>query len=209
MDSINEHNSALQKNGKFTITDLEANRKGEFSPAQIKRFEDERNFIKENSQKYNNKGWLISLIFGIGALFFAVVLYLVGVFDILQESLGALFFPALCVIGIIIAVLVIFVIPRQYQASVEMYQAMGNSLKEEPIGNIQTIEARAEAYESQGGINRRGHQSAKISYILQMDSIKFIISESLMNTIQNKRLYRVYAVQEGGAWILLSIETLE
>lgn len=209
MDSINEHNSALQKNGNFTIADLEANQQGKFSPIQIKRFEDERNFIKETSGKYNNKGWLISLIFGVGALFFGVVLYFVGVFDILQESLGALFFPALCVIGIIVAVLVIFVIPRQYQASVEMYQTMGNSLKEEPIGNIQTIEARAEAYQSQGGINRRGHQSAKISYILQMDSIKFIISESLMNTIQNKRLYRVYAVQEGGAWMLLSMETLE
>lgn len=209
MDSINEHNSALQQNGNFSAVDLETNRKGEFSPAQIKRFEDERNFIKSNSQKYNNKGWLISLIFGGFALFFAFVLYLVGVFDILQESLGGLFFPVLCVVGIIVAVLVIFVIPRQYQSTVDMYNAMGNSLKEEPLGNIQVIEARAEVYESQGGINRRGHQSAKISYILQMDSIKFIISESLMETIQNKRLYRVYAVQEGGVWMLLSMETLE
>ncbi|MBL8090965.1 MAG: hypothetical protein JNJ43_11585 [Anaerolineales bacterium] len=209
MDSTYEHNYALQQNGKFSTADLEANRKGEFSPAQLKRFEDERNYIKESSQKYNNKGWLISLIFGGFALFFAFVLYLVGVFDILQDTLGALFFPALCVIGIIVAVLVIFVIPRQYQSTVDMYQAMGNSLKEQPIGNIQTIEARAEAYSSQGGINRRGHQSAKITYVLQMDSIKFLISESLMNTIQNKRLYRVYAVQEGGAWVLLSMETTE
>ena len=209
MESTYEHNYALQQNGKFSTTDLEANRKGEFSPAQIKRFEDERNFIKSNSQKYKNKGWLISLIFGIGALFFAVVLYFVGVFDILQESLGGLFFPVLCVVGIIVAVLVIFVIPRQYQSTVDMYNAMGNSLKEEPLENIQTIEARAEVYQSQGGINRRGHQSVKISYILQMDSIEFLISESLMNTIQNKRLYRVYAIQEGGAWMLLSMETLE
>jgi hypothetical protein len=209
MDSINEHNSALQKNGNFTITDLEANKQGKFSPTQIKRFEDERDFIKQSSKKYDNKGWLISVIFGIGALFFAVILYFVGIFDILQESLGALFFPVLCVIGIIVAVLVIFVIPRQYQSTVEMYNAMGTGLAENPLGEIQTIEARAEAYESQGGINRRGHQSAKISYILQMDSIKFIISESLMNTIQNKRLYRVYAVQEGGAWMLLSMEAIE
>lgn len=209
MDSTYEHNYALQQKGNFSAVDLETNRKGEFSPAQIKRFEDERNFIKSNSQKYNNKGWLISLIFGGFALFFAFVLYLVGAFDILQESLGGLFFPVLCVVGIIVAVLVIFVIPRQYQSTVDMYNAMGNSLKEEPLGNIQVIEARAEVYESQGGINRRGHQSAKISYILQMDSIKFIISESLMETIQNKRLYRVYAVQEGGVWMLLSMETLE
>jgi hypothetical protein len=209
MESTHEHNYVLLQNGKFSAADLEANRKGEFSPAQLKRFEEERNFIKSNSQKYNNKGWLISLIFGIGVLFFVVVLYFVGVFDILQESLGGLFFPALCVAGIIVAILVIFVIPRQYQSSVDMYQSMGASLKEEPLGNIQTIEARAEAYESQGGINRRGHQSAKISYILQMDSIKFLISESLMTTIQNKRLYRAYAVQEGGTWMLLSMETLE
>lgn len=203
------HNADLQKNGNFSATDLSANQAGKFSPAQLKRFEEERNFIKESSQKYNNKGWLISLIFGIGALFFAVVLYFVGVFDILQDSLGTLYFPVLCVIAIFVAVLVLFVIPRQYQSSVEMYQAMGNSLEAEPVGNIQTIEAHAEAYKSQGGINRRGHQSAKISYVLQMDSIKFLISESLMNTIQNKRLYRVYAVKDGGMWVLLSMETLE
>jgi hypothetical protein len=209
MDSKFDHNSALQQNDYFTTADLEANKQGKFSPAQTKRFEDERNYIKSTATKYNNKGWLISLIFGIGALFFAVVLYFVGVFDILQETLGGLFFPVMCVAGIIVAIVVIFVIPRQYQSSVDMYNAMGNSLKEEPLGNIQSIEARAEVYQSQGGINRRGHQSAKVSYVLQMDSIKFIITESLMNTIQNKRLYRVYAVQEGGVWTLLSLETLE
>jgi hypothetical protein len=75
------------------------------------------------------------LIFGIGALFFAFILYLVGVFDILQDSLGTLFFPVLCVIAIFVAVLVLFVIPRQYQSSVEMYQAMGNSQEAEPVGN--------------------------------------------------------------------------
>lgn len=203
------HNADLQKNGNFSATDLEANRKGQLSPAQLKRFEEERNFIKESSQKYNNKGWLISLIFGIGALFFAVVLYFVGVFDILQDSLGTLFFPVLCVVAIFVAVLVLFVIPRQYQSSVEMYQAMGNSLEAEPVGNIQTIEARAQTHKSQSGINRRGHQSSKIYYVLQMDSIEFLISESLFEVIQPKRLYSVYAVQEGGVWVLLSMETLE
>jgi hypothetical protein len=79
---------------------------------------------------------------------------------------------------------------------------MGTPLAESPLGAIQVIEARAEAYESQGGINRRGHQSAKVSYILQMDSIKFIITESLMSVIQNKRLYRVYAVNDQGVWIV-------
>jgi hypothetical protein len=203
------HNADLQKKGNFSVTDLSANRKGEFSPAQLKRFEEERDFIKQSSKKYDNKGWLISLIFGGFALFFAFVLYLVGIFDILQDSLGTLFFPVLCVIVIFVAVLVLFVIPRQYQSSVEMYQAMGNSLEAEPVGNIQTIEARAETRKSQGGINRRGHQSSKIYYVLQMDSIEFLISESLFEVIQPKRLYRVYSVQEGGVWILLSMETLE
>ncbi|HCB02414.1 MAG TPA: hypothetical protein DIW23_09470 [Anaerolineae bacterium] len=209
MDSTYEHNYALQQKGNFSATDLEANKAGKFSPAQLKRFEEERDFIKQTSKKYDNKGWLISLIFGIGALFFGVVLYFVGVFDILQESLGALFFPVLCVIGIIVAVLVIFVIPRQYQSTVEMYNAMGTSIAENPLGEIQTIEARAETRKSQGGINRRGHQSSKISYVLTMDSIEFLISESLFEIIQPKRLYRVFAVKDGGVWVLLSMETLE
>lgn len=207
MDSA--HNSALQKNGNFSTTDLEANKVGKFSPAQLKRFEEERDFIKQSSKKYDNKGWLISLIFGIGALFFAAVLYFVGVFDIMQESLGGLFFPVLCVIGIILAVLVIFVIPRQYQSTVEMYNAMGTSIAENPLGEIQTIEAWAETRKSQSGINRRGHQSSKISYVLTMDSIEFLISESLFEVIQPKRLYRVYAVKDGGVWVLLSMETIE
>lgn len=209
MDSTYEHNYALQQNGHFTPADLEANHQGKLSSAQIKRFEDQRNYIKSTAPKYDNKGWLISLLFGIGALFFAVVLYFVGVFDILQEALGTLFLPVMCIAGIFVVVFVLVIAPRQYQSSVNMYQSMGTSLKEEPLGNIQTIEARAEVYESQGGINRRGHQSAKVSYILQMDSIKFRITESLMNLIQNQRLYRVYAVQDQGAWILLSMETLE
>ena len=209
MDSTNEHNSALQQHGNFTTTDLEANKQGKFSPAQIKRFEEQRNYIKSTAPKYDNKGWLISLIFGVGALFFAVVLYFVGVFDILQESLGALFLPAMCVVAIFVALLIFVIIPRQYQSSVDMYKNMGTSLKEEPLGNIQTIETRAEVYSSQAGINRRGHQSSKIYYVLQMDSIKFYITESLMNLIQNKRLYRAYAFQEHGAWMLLSIEVIE
>ncbi|HCK66981.1 MAG TPA: hypothetical protein DHW49_12015 [Anaerolineae bacterium] len=209
MDSTYEHNYALQQKGNFSATDLEANKAGKFSPAQLKRFEEERDFIKQSSKKYDNKGWLISLIFGIGALFFGVVLYFVGVFDILQESLGALVFPVLCVIGIIVAVLVVFVIPRQYQSTVEMYNAMGTGLTENPLGEIQTIEARVETRKSQGGINRRGHQSSKISYVLTMDSIEFLISESLFEIIEPKRLYRVFAVKDGGVWVLLSMETLE
>src|SRR5690349_17183996 len=125
MDSNHEHNSALIQNGYFTSADLEANRKGDFSAAQLQRFENERNYIKSNAKKYDNKGWLISLIFGLGALFFAVVLYFVGVFDMLQESLGSLFLPLMCVAAIFVPLLVFVIIPRQYQASVEMYQSMG------------------------------------------------------------------------------------
>jgi hypothetical protein len=206
MDSA--HNIELQRKGNFSAVDLEANKQGKYSESQLKRFEDERNYIKETSKKYDNKGWLISLIFGVGALFFAVILYFVGVFDILQESLGGLSFPVLCVIAIFVAIVVLFVIPRQYQSSVEMYQAMGNSLEAEPVGNIQTIEARAETRKSQGGINRRGHQSSKIYYVLQMDSIEFLISESLFEIIEPKRLYRVFAVKDSGVWVLLSMEAI-
>ncbi|MBL8102808.1 MAG: hypothetical protein JNM02_09780 [Anaerolineales bacterium] len=209
MDSALEHNQVLQQNGLFTAADLEANKQGRYSPAQLKRFEEARNFMQYSANKYDNKGPVISLIFGFGFLVFAVVLYFVGVFDILRNTLGGLFFPVM-IGALILAVLFIFVIvPRQYQASVEMARSMGTPLAASPLGEIQVIEARAEAYTSQGGINRRGHQSARVSHILQMDSIKFNITDSLQEAIQSKRLYRVYCVKDQGVWTLLSMETLE
>jgi hypothetical protein len=209
MTSTQEHNHQLQQSGNFTAADLEDNKQGQYSETQIKRFKDSRDFIQQTSGKYENKGPLISLIFGVGLLFFCVVLYFVGVFDMLRSSLGGLFLPVLAGATILAALFVFVIAPRQYQSSVDMYKSMGTPLAESPLGTIQVIEARAEAYASQGGINRRGHQSSRISYILQMDSIKFIISESLMNAIENKRLYRVYCANNGGLWTLLSMETLE
>ena len=209
MDSALEHNQALQQNGLFTAADLEANKQGLYSPAQLKRFEETRNFMQYSANKYDNKGPIISLIFGFGFLAFAVVLYFVGVFDILQNMLGSLFFPVMVGALLLAALFIFVVIPRQYQASVEMAKSMGAPLTASPLGEIQTIEARAEAYTSQGGINRRGHQSAQISHILQMDSIEFNITDSLRETIQPKRLYRVHAVKGQGVWVLLSMETLE
>jgi len=209
MDSTYDHNYALQQNGYFDAADLEANKQGQYSEAQMKRFKASRDFIQQTSSKYDNKGPVISLIFGVGLLFFVVVLYFVGIFDTLQSALGNLFLPAMAGAALLAALFVFVIAPRQYQSSVDMYKSMGTPLAESPLGAIQVIEARAEAYESQGGINRRGHQSAKVSYILQMDSIKFIITESLMSVIQNKRLYRVYAVNDQGVWILLSMEALE
>lgn len=209
MDSTYDHNYALQQNGNFTAIDLEANKQGRYSEAQMNKFRSERNFIQNSAGRYVNKGPVISLIFGVGLLVFVVVLYFVGVFDMLKTILGGLFLPVMAGAAVLAALFIFVIAPRQYQSSVDMYKSMGTPLAQSPLGAIQVIEARAEAYTSQGGINRRGHQSSHVSYVLQMDSIKFIIAESLMNTIQDKRLYRVYCVNDGGVWTLLSIETLE
>jgi len=209
MDSVFEHNQKLQQAGSFTAADLEENKLGRYSPAQLKRFEETRNFMRYSANKYDNKGPIVSLIFGSGLLVFAVVLYFVGVFDLLRNALGSLFFPVLAGALLFAALFVFVIVPRQYQASVEMARSMGTPLAASPLGEIQTIEARAEVYTSQGGVNRRGHQSARVSHILQMDSIKFIITDSLRETIQSKRLYRVWVVKDQGVWVLLGMEALE
>ncbi len=209
MDSVKDHNDVLQQEGMFSAADLEENRQGRYSPAQLKHFEDARNFMTYSANKYDNKSPIVSLIFGFGLLAFVVVLYFVGVFDMLQSSLGGLFLPVMAGAAIFAALFVFVIVPRQYQASVEMARGMGTPLAESPLGAIQVIEARADAYTSQGGINRRGHQSPQISHILQMDSIKFNITSSFREVIQPKRLYRVYAVKDQGAWTLLSMEALE
>lgn len=210
MNSLIEHNQALQQIGNFTAADLEANKQGKYSPAQIKQFEDQRARIRDSAPKYENRGWLISLVFGIGACFFAVVLYFVGVFDTLQQALGSLFLPVMVGVAFFAALFIFVIAPRSYQSSVDMYKGMGASLEESPLGQIQAIEARADTYESRMGVNQRGNRSShRVSYVLQMDSITFNITDTLMNAIEKKRLYRVYGVNNGGYWQLLSIEALE
>lgn len=209
MSSTYEHNYELQQKGMFSAADLEENKQGRFSSAQLQRFQDERDFMKYNAAKYDNKSPMISLIFGIGLVGFVIVLYFVGVFDIFRSILGGLFLPVMACAGILALLFVFVVVPRQYRSSVEMAKGMGTPLAESPLGEVQTIEARAETYKSQGGINRRGIQSRKIYYILKMDSIEFRLTESFFEVIQPKRLYRAYAVQDQGAWVLLSLETLE
>ena len=210
MSSIYEHNSALQQTRYFTAEDLEANRKGQYSQGQIDRAKTLREGINQNVGKYQNKGWVISLIFSGFLLFFAVVLYFLGVVDMFQSMLGSLFLPVMAGVCLFAMLFVFVIAPRSYQSSVDMYKSMGTPLEENPLGQIQVIEAQADTYESRAGVNHRGHRSShQVSYVLQMDSIKFNVTDSLMNTIEKKRLYRVYCVNNGGYWQLLSMETLE
>lgn len=210
MESISEHNLALMQAGNFTATDFEENRQGRYSQVQIKFHENLRNINTETAGKYSGKGFVISLIFAAGFLCFGVVLYFVGVFDILKDILGGLTLPVLCGVFVLAMLYIFLVIPRQFQSSVDMMKDMGTSLAERPLGEIQSIEAKAVTRFSEPGINRRGHQSpGRVSYILQMDSIEFRVSESLYKVIQQNRTYRVFAVKDQGVWDLLSVETLE
>jgi hypothetical protein len=209
LNSIHEHNQALQQNGLFSPSDLAANQQGRYSEAQLKRLEAERDFIQHSAAKYDNKKPMIILIFGVAFTLFLAVLYFVGIFDILQDILKSSFLPVMLVALVVALFIILVVIPRQYQSSVDAFKAMGAPVSASQLGPIQTIEARAEVYKSQGGINRRGHQSSTVSYILQIEAIKFRVSESLLAIIQEKRLYRVHAVNDQGAWVLLSMEALE
>lgn len=209
MNSAHEHNQALQQNGFFSAADLAANQQGRYSEAQLKRFEAERDFIQHSATKYDNKKPVITLIFGVAFAFFLVVLYFVGIFDILQDALKSAFLPVMLVALVVAILMILVVIPRQYQSSVDAFKAMGTPVSPAQLGAIQTIETRADVYTSQGGINRRGHQSSRVTHILQMDSIKFSITESFMAVIQPRRMYRVFAVNDQGVWVLLSMETLE
>lgn len=210
MISANEHNQALQQTRYFTAEDLESNRKGQYSQGQIEQAKTLREGAKQNAGKYENKGWVISLIFGMGALFLCVVLYFVGVFDMFQNMLGSLFLPVMAGLCLFAALFIFVIAPRSYQSSVDMYKSMGTPLEEQPLPQIQVIEGLADVYESKMGVNRRGHRSShKVSYILQIESIKFSVTDTLMNTIEKKRPYRVYCANNGGYWQLLSMETLE
>ncbi|WKZ37261.1 MAG: hypothetical protein QY332_04880 [Anaerolineales bacterium] len=209
MDSAYEHNYVLEQKGMFSSADLKENQQGRYSPAQLQRFQNERDFMQYNAVKYENKSPLISLVFSFGLVAFAVVLYFVGVFDVLQSSLSGLFLPVMACAGILAVLFVFVIVPRQYRSSVEMAKGLGTPLAAGPLGDIQVIEACAETFKSQGGINRRGHQSPNVSCILKMEGIEFRLSDSFFEVIQPKRMYRVYAVKDQGAWVLLSMETLE
>jgi hypothetical protein len=209
LNSTRDHNQALQQNGFFSSSDLEANRQGRYSDAQLKQLESGRDFIQQSAVKYDNKKPMIILIFGVAFAFFLAVLYFVGIFDILQDILKGAFLPVLLAALVLAIFMIVVVIPRQYQSSVDAFKAMGTPVSPGQLGAIQTIEARAETYKSQGGINRRGHQSSQVSHILEMNGIKFRVTDSFLAVIEPKRLYRVHAVNDQGAWVLLSMETLE
>jgi len=208
MDSDTEHNQLLQQMGMFSPADLEENKQGRYSQTQLKRFESERDFFQSSAKNYENKSPLISLIFGSGLIVFAAILYFVGVFDSLKSILGGLFLPLMLGVLIVALIFVFVIVPRQYESSVNAFKAMGTPLPANPLGEIQVIEAQAETFASQPGINRRGHQSGKVTYILQMDTIKFMISKSLFEVIKLKHIYRVFAVKDQGVWILLSMEAV-
>jgi hypothetical protein len=209
MNSAYDHNYDLQHKGTFTTADLKENQQGRYSQAQLKQFENSREFMTYSANKYDNRGPLISMIFGVGLLGFAAVLYFIGVFDMFRAMLGGLFLPVMAGLGILAALFVFVIIPRSFQSSVEMAKGMGTPLAESPLGEIQVIEARAEKFETQGGINRRGRQTKIISHILKMDGIEFKLQPSFWELIDPKRLYRVYCVKDQGVWVLLSMETLE
>jgi hypothetical protein len=209
MDSALEHNQALQANGMFTAADLEENKRGQYSASQLERFQSSRDFMKYQANKYDNSGLWVSAIFAVGFIIFSVVLYFIGVFDLLQKTLGGLFLPVTAGLFLLAIFLIFVVIPKQYRDSVNMARSMSTPLAQSPLGNIQVIEARAEVYKSQSGESLRGGRLRNVAHVLQMEGIKFLITSSLRETIQSKRLYRVYAVQDQGAWVLLSMETLE
>jgi hypothetical protein len=209
MNTTEEHNQTLQQHGGFSQHDLDENRQSRYSQSQRKRFETEREFFQSSADKYQNTTPLISMIFLVGLLIFVVILYFVGVFDTLRSVLGLFFFPSLACAGALALLFIFIIVPRQYQSSVDQFKAMGTPLAENPLGEIQTVDARAETFISQPGINRRGHQSGKKTHILKMASVEFKLTSSFLDSIQQNRLYRVYAVKDQGLWILLSMETLE
>lgn len=209
MDSIMEHNKALQQNGFFSEADLDANRHSRLSESQLKQFEEQRDFMRRGAGKYERGTPMVVSIFAVGMVLFAAVLDYAGAFAFLRGMLGDLFLPVMLTVLALALFYLLVVIPRQYRASVELYKTLGTPLPEVPPGALQVIEARAEVYSSQSGINRQGRQSSKVSHVLQMDGIRFQIPGSLRRVIQPKRLYRVYAVNDQGAWVLLSMETVE
>lgn len=176
----NEHNAALQQTQFFTATDLEANRKGQYSQAQLERAKESREYVQQNYGKYENKGWLISLIFGGFLLLLCSCFVLPGCDRHVPKHVGeSLFaghgwFMSACRLVRLRPLLRARINPQWICTS-----PWARRSRNSRFGAIQVIKARAEAYKSQGGINRRGHQSSRVSYILQMDSIKFIISRSL------------------------------
>jgi hypothetical protein len=48
--------------------------------------------------------------------------------------------------GTLALLFILIIIPRQYQSSVDQFKAMGTPLAENPLGEIQTVDAQAESF---------------------------------------------------------------
>lgn len=91
MSSVSEHNSALQQTRFFTAEDLTANRNGQYSQAQISSAKELRDYAKQNVEKYQNKGWVISLSINMTPFFWGgcmALSFIYGFFAVHCECLG-------------------------------------------------------------------------------------------------------------------------
>jgi hypothetical protein len=209
MNTTEEHNQTLQQHGGFSQHDLDENRQSRYSQSQRKRFETEREFFQSSADKYQNTTPLISMIFLVGLLIFVVILYFVGVFDTLQSVLGLFFFPSLACAGTLALLFILIIIPRHYQSSVDQFKAMGTPLAENPLGGNTNCRCTGRVVHFTGQDKSQRKQSGKKTYVLKMAGIEFKLTSSFLDSLQQNRLYRVYAVEDQGLWVLLSMETLE
>ena len=209
MDPITEHNLALQRNGFFSAADLDANRRGRYSLAQINHFQGNRDDMRKTTLKYEDRTSLTASVIGVGLILLAVALDFNGNLQILAETFGDLFLPLMLCSLILALVVILVIIPHQYGDSVAAHKEKGTSLTAAPLEQIQTIEARAEVFSSRPGRDPKGQQPPRGPHLLQMNGIPFLIPDSLRQVIQPKRAYRVYAVHNSSGWILLSMETTE
>lgn len=209
MDTIIEHNQALQQYGFFSAADLEVNRQRRFSPSQWKRFDDTRAYKQQSAKKYEQRASPIGSIILVGILLAVLAFDYNGNLKILEEILGSSFQPVMLGALMLAMLFILVIIPLQYRDWVDAYNTKRTILAVSPLRTVHVIEGQAEVFSSDSGDDRQGGHSHRGPHVLQMESVRLLIPPSLSRVIEPKRTYRVYAVLDHGVWVLLSMEAIQ
>ncbi len=202
MDTIKDHNQALQQNGYFSAADLACNRQRRYSLTQLQRIEGEGSFSNQKAAIVDQWSSPMLMIALVGMFLFMLAIDPNGHLGVLKRIMGDLFVPVMLVVLILAILFVIVIVPQLFQEPVK------RGIRRD-TGPIQVLEGQAELHSYPTTPDPSGRRPGRERHILQISGIQIPISERLSQVIQPNLSYRAYIVSKRGTWILLSMEASE
>jgi ABC-type transport system involved in cytochrome bd biosynthesis fused ATPase/permease subunit len=204
---MNMETASLQSAFRFTTVDLEANRHGRLSVAQLHVWDALRAYNQQAAAQSSSK--FVVGFFVLMLMIFGVALYATGVLKQLAAALGLLIIPAAALAALLIVVLLRAAVGAQ-RSSIATVAAMGDTDQDVPTvssitGYVQTVHEVSYRRTGAADIGRRIDHY----FLIVGDgtrTLKMSITERGMDTFEAGRQYIVYFYENWGVLTFLTAE---